>query len=308
LKTVFFGTPRWAVPSLEALVDSPIEVAGVVTNPDRPSGRGMELHPSPVKQAAVAAGLEVVQPSKARDPELAEWLRKVNPDVVTVVAYGKILPLDLLEIPAHGFVNVHFSILPDYRGAAPVQRALMDGVSETGVSIMRLTEGMDEGPVYVVERIGVGADDTAGEVGDRLAEIGARALVDTLAAIDAGAAVPTEQDHDRATYAPKIDDAEARVDWTRPSTAIRDHVRGLNPIPGAWTVLGDNRVKVLAARPTESELELEPGEADASSRGLIVGTGSGSVDLIEVQPAGRRRMSGADFARGLRPQGRLRFE
>jgi methionyl-tRNA formyltransferase len=305
LKTVFFGTPKWAIPTLEALMDSPIEVAGVVTNPDRPSGRGMKLQPSPVKESALAAGLDVMQPEKARDPSLADWVRARGADVATVVAYGKILPLDLLEVPLHGFVNVHFSLLPEYRGAAPVQRALMDGKTEAGVSIMRLTAGMDEGPVFALERVPVEPNDTAGSVGDRLAEVGAGLLVRTLLELDAGTAQPHDQDDARATYAPKITDEQARIDWASPADSIRNLVRGLNPAPGAWTTLGDRRLKVHAVGP--SEAELSPGQLAVVDDSLVVGTGEGSLELVEVQPAGKRRMPGSEFARGLRlePQARL---
>ena len=187
MRTVFFGTPQWAVPSLEALLASDIEVAAVVTNPDRPAGRGMELRPSPVKERALRAGLEVLQPQRARDPEFHDALERLAPDVSTVVAYGKILPASLLEIPPLGFVNLHFSLLPEYRGAAPVQRAVMDGRSVSGISIMVLTEGMDEGPVLVTTEEPIRDDDTAGSLGDRLAAIGSGRLVDALVAYGAGA-------------------------------------------------------------------------------------------------------------------------
>jgi methionyl-tRNA formyltransferase len=299
LKTVFFGTPAWAVPSLEALIESSIDVVGVVTNPDRPSGRGMKLTASPVKVAAAAAGLEVVQPAKARDPELADWLRGREADVATVVAYGKILPGDLLAVPPQGFVNVHFSLLPEYRGAAPVQRAVMEGRSETGVSIMRLTEGMDEGPVFANETLKIEPAETAGQVGDRLAAVGAALLIKTLLAIDSGDAVAVAQDHERATYAPKITDEEGEIDWSASSESIRDLVRGLNPAPGAWTTFEGKRLKIHATAP--SAATSAAGEMKLDGSALVAGTGSGSLELVEVQPAGKRRMTGAEFARGLRP-------
>jgi methionyl-tRNA formyltransferase len=295
------------VPSLRALLGSEIEVAGVVTVPDRPAGRGMELKPSPVKSAAIEAGLEVVQPAKARDPELRDWLVDRDPDVASVVAYGKILPASLLEIPRLGFVNVHFSILPAYRGAAPVQRAVMDGVEETGVSIMVLTEGMDEGPVLGVETTPVGPDDTAGEVGARLAELGGPLLVRSLAAYARGELTPAEQDHDAATYAPKVTPDDARIDWKKNATAIHDHVRGTNPAPGAWTSLGGERVKVHRTRLLGDDRGLAPGEIDPNGR-LVAGTGAGAIELAEVQMAGRVRMSGEELLRGLRVAPGMRFE
>ena len=287
------------MPSLQALLDSDIEVVGVVTNPDRPAGRGMELRPSPVKEAAVAAGVEVFQPEKARGPELAEWTRQAEADVAVVVAYGKILPGPLLEIPRLGFVNVHFSLLPRYRGAAPVQRALIDGVTETGVSIMVLTEGMDEGPVLAAEALTVEEDDTAGDVGERLSRIGADVLVPALKAYGDGSLRPVEQDHSAATYAPKISPDDARIDWTASSKQIRDLVRGCNPMPGAWTVLDGKRLKVHRIRAAADVGALAPAEATAGDA-LVVGTADVPVELEEVQLEGRRRMSGPELARGLR--------
>jgi methionyl-tRNA formyltransferase len=307
MRTVFFGTPRWAVPSLEALLESDIEVAAVVTNPDRPAGRGMALRPSPVKEHALGAGLEVLQPQKARSPEFHDALLELAPDVATVVAYGKILPGSLLAVPRLGFVNLHFSLLPEYRGAAPVQRAVMDGRSVSGVSIMVLTEGMDEGPVLAATEEPVTDDDTAGSLGDRLAAVGATGLVDALAAYEAGNLVPVEQDHARATYAPKITTEEAAIEWTESSGVIRNKVRGLNPVPGAWTTLRGERVKIWATR-ARAEAGLAPGELDVQDDALVVGTGDGALDLIEVQLQSKRPMSGADAARGLRLAPGERFE
>jgi methionyl-tRNA formyltransferase len=288
------------VPTLEALIGSDIEVAGVVTNPDRPAGRGMELQPSPVKRLALDAGIEVQQPEKARDPELAAWLSSLNADVATVVAYGKILPADLLAIPPHGFVNVHFSILPLYRGAAPVQRAVMEGRDETGVSIMVLTEGMDEGPVLAVETMPIDEGETAGEVGEKLALVGAPLLVESLEAYVSGTLLPTEQDGTAATYAPKITTEEARIDWSSSAARIRDLVRGLNPAPGAWTTLRDQRLKIHSVRDSLGAPALAPGTLDAPGGPLLVGTGDGILELVEVQMAGKKKMTGEELARGLR--------
>jgi methionyl-tRNA formyltransferase len=307
VRTVFFGTPRWAVPSLEALLASDIEVAAVVTNPDRPAGRGMEVRPSPVKERALRAGLEVVQPQRAKAPEFHDALGDLAPDVATVVAYGKILPASLLAIPRLGFVNLHFSLLPEYRGAAPVQRAVMDGRRVSGVSVMVLTEGMDEGPLLGATEEPIRDDDTAGSLGDRLAAIGSTLLVDTLAAYGAGELGPAEQDHDGATYAPKITTEEAAIDWTRPSAVIGNKVRGLNPSPGAWTTLRGKRTKIWAARSSVEE-GLGPGELDVRDGALLAGTGEGALELIEVQLQSKRSMSGADATRGLRLAPGERFE
>ena len=306
MRTVFFGTPQWAVPSLEALLASDIEVAAVVTNPDRPAGRGMELRASPVKEHALRAGLEVLQPQRARDPEFHDALEKLAPDVSSVVAYGKILPASLLAIPPLGFVNLHFSLLPEYRGAAPVQRAVMDGRYVTGISIMVLTEGMDEGPVLATTEERIRDDDTAGSLGDRLAEIGSGRLVDTLVSYGAGLA-PLDQDHDRATYAPKVTTEEAAIDWARPSLAIHNHVRGLNPVPGAWTTLRGKRLKIWSTRPIVGR-GLASGELDVWDGVLVAGTGGAPVELTEVQLQAKKPMSGAEAARGLRLAPGERFE
>ncbi len=256
----------------------------------------MELRPSPVKEEAAAAGIEVLQPRRAREPELEERLRALAPDVATVVAYGSILPGALLEVPRLGFVNLHFSLLPAYRGAAPVQRAIMNGDRVTGVSFMVLTEGMDEGPVLAEREVEIRPDDTAGTLGERLADLGAGMLVETMQAYANGEVQPREQDHERATYAPKIATEEARIDWTQPADRIVDLVRGLNPVPGAWTEWNGRRLKVLGAR--SSEDVLEPGTLKEAG-GLLAGTGTHAVDLTDVQLGGRRRMTGAELARGL---------
>ncbi|MFN2389790.1 MAG: methionyl-tRNA formyltransferase [Actinomycetota bacterium] len=304
---MFFGTPAWAVPSLDALLASDIEVAAVVTNPDRPAGRNLKTRPAPVKVAALEAGLEVLQPESARDPDLHDELQALAPDVATVVAYGKILPGALLRVPDLGFVNLHFSLLPAYRGAAPVARCLMDGCTETGVSVMVLTEGMDEGPVLATRAVPVAPDDTAGELGERLAHLGAPLLVETLAGYAEGGLVPIEQDHARATYAPKISSEERRIDWSQPAERIADLVRALEPAPGAWTSLRGGRVRIARAAAEPDGGRLVPGEIDATS-GLRVGTGRGVLRVLEVQPAGRRRMGGDEAARGLRPTPGERFD
>ena len=277
----------------------------MVTNPDRPAGRKLELHAPPVKQVALDAGIEVLQPEKARDEGFHRQLKAVGPDIAPVVAYGKILPRSLLDIPPFGFVNLHFSLLPAYRGAAPVQRALIDGVEQTAASVMVLTEGMDEGPVLGTSVVDVRDEDTAGTLGSRLAEIGAHLLVDCIYEYVAGRLTPVEQDHDAATYAPKITSDEARIDWAQPAKAIRNLIRGLNPAPGAWTTFKGERLKVLRASPHDANGR--PGQICDPAR-LVVATGEGGLQLVEVQPAGKRAMSGDDFARGHRPSGEDAFE
>lgn len=295
------------MPSLDALLDSDIEVAAVVTNPDRPAGRGMRSRPSPVKAAAAKAGVEVLQPESARDPMLAEALDAFGADVATVVAYGKILPGDLLERPRLGFVNLHFSLLPAYRGAAPVQRALMEGCRTTGVSIMVLSEGMDEGPVLARGEVAISDSDSLGSLGARLARVGASLLVRALPAYASGELEPRPQDHESATYAPKVSTEEARLDWARSTEALRNLVRACNPEPGAWTTVRGRRLKVFAAERAPGPPRLEPGAVDHTD-GLQVGCADGGLTLLEVQVAGRRRMSGAEAARGLRLEPGERFE
>lgn len=270
----------------------------MVTNPDRPGGRGMQLRPSPIKQRALEHDLEILQPERARDPELEQHLRAFDPDVATVVAYGSILPSSLLEIPAKGFVNVHFSLLPLYRGAAPVQRAVMDGRSRTGVSIMVLTEGMDEGPVLAHRATEVSDCDTAGTVGDRLAIEGARLLIETLPGYVAGELEPVPQADGEATYAPKVTSTEAHIDWNEPAHVIRARVRGLNPAPGAWSMLGETRLKLWSVAHAP-DVTLSPGQIE-SGDGLWVGTGTSGLEITEAQLQGKQRMSGIELARGLR--------
>lgn len=286
------------MPSLGALLGTDVDIAAVVTTPDRPAGRGMAVRPSPVKEAAVAEGLTVIQPETARDQSLDARLRDIAPDAAVVVAYGRILPASLLAIPARGFVNVHFSLLPAYRGAAPVQRAIINGDKVTGVSIMVLTEGMDEGPVLARRELAIGPDDSAGKIGEKLAVEGAELLVEVLDGYVHGAREPVPQDDAAATYAPKITIEEARIDWSLPSVRVRDLVRGLDPVPGAWTTEGDRRLKVFRVRPTEVE-PVEPGRV-IEGESLLVGTGDRPVELAEVQLAGKRRMTGNELVRGLR--------
>jgi methionyl-tRNA formyltransferase len=295
------------VPSLAALRESGFEVAAVVTNPDRPAGRGRVPRPPPVKVRAEAAGIDVLQPAGAREHGLAERLTRIDPVVAVVVAYGRILPEALLEIPRFGFVNVHFSLLPAYRGAAPVQRALIDGRDETGVSIMVLSAGMDEGPVLTSRPVPVEDEDTAATLGSRLAEAGAALLPPSLRAYVAGEVVPRPQDHSRATYAPKVSAEEARIEWRRPAETVRNLVRGCNPEPGAWTTLRATRVRVLEVSPAPGARVLAPGEL-RFERELLVGSSDGLLALDRIQLAGGRPMSGPEAARGLRLEPGERFE
>ena len=259
----------------------------------------MRLAERPVADRARKLGLPLYQPERPQEEEIRSLFASQRVDAAVVVAYGSILPRELIEAPPLGFVNLHFSLLPRYRGAAPVARAIMDGVIETGVSTMVLTEGLDEGPVLARRPVIVGPDETSGSLGQRLAEIGAGLLIESLRAYSEGKLKPEPQDHAAATYAPKIADEEARVTWASPRRAIRDLVHALNPAPGAWTTLRGTRLKVHGVQTSSESRKLYAGELWAGAE-LWIGTADGTLALTEVQLAGRRRMTGAELARGLR--------
>jgi methionyl-tRNA formyltransferase len=300
MRIVFLGTPPPAVPALQALIDADdIDVVAVITNPDRPSGRGHKLTPPPVKVAAEAAGIEVWQPTKPR--EVLDDLRALDVDACAVVAYGSILPRDVLDAGGRGFVNLHFSLLPAWRGAAPVQHSIRAGDEETGVSCFVLEEGMDTGPVLTTARTRIGTEETAGELMARLADLGAPVLVQALRGLVDGSIAPVPQDHRLATLAPKITPDDARLDWSRDAEEIDRAVRAHNPMPGAHTTLRGDRLKVHRARPVTGDGE--PGRViRTEDGGPVVACGARAVLLEEVQPAGKPRMAGGDFANGYRPQ------
>ncbi|MEA2453552.1 MAG: methionyl-tRNA formyltransferase [Actinomycetota bacterium] len=257
----------------------------------------MKLTPTPVKVAAQGLGLEIIQ-DKARSESLHDRLVELEPDVAVVVAYGSILPASLLEVPAKGFVNLHFSLLPAYRGAAPVQRAIMNGEKVSGASIMVLTEGMDEGPVLARFELPILTEDSTATYGAKLADIGAELLVDVVPDYVDGRSTPVEQDHATATYAPKLTTDDARIDWSLSSSEIHDQVRACDPEPGAWTTFQGVRLKVFRTTLAGTS-RLTPGELDVHDGTLMVGTGVGILRLDEVQPATKKKMAGTDFARGL---------
>lgn len=286
------------MPSLKALVEEGHEIVAVVTNPDKPIGRSGQLAPPPVKEAALDADLAVVQPERVRDGSFAGVLRDLAPDLCIVVAYGKILPPPLLDIPPLGFMNVHFSLLPRYRGAAPMQHALIDGAAVTGVSLMRLTAGMDEGPLLATRPARIYEDDTAATLGMRLAVLGSRLLSETLPAYARGELCARDQDHALASYAPKITSQEARIDWRCGARVIRNVVRGLNPEPVAWTTFRDSRMRVLRCS-VAFDRRIPPGDVAFTDR-LLAGTASHALVIEEAQIAGKRPMGGAEMARGWR--------
>ncbi|HWP35488.1 MAG TPA: methionyl-tRNA formyltransferase [Thermodesulfobacteriota bacterium] len=306
------GTAAFAVPSLRALVAAGHTVPLVVTQPDRPAGRGQVPTPPPVKVAAAALGLPVWQPESLRDPAAAERLARLAPDAIAVAAYGKILPPAILDIPRLGCVNVHASLLPKYRGAAPVQWALYHGEPETGVTIMRMDPGLDTGPILLARRVPVGPDEDAEALTARLAEMGAAALVEALARLEAGDLVPVPQDDAAATYAPPLRKEQGRIDWRRPARMLHNQVRAFRPWPGSLTLFEGRPVKVLRTRvlegPAGPTRPGEPGEVvGVGPEGIAVATGEGVLLLAEVQPAGGRAMGGAEFARGARITPGMRF-
>jgi methionyl-tRNA formyltransferase len=301
LRLVFAGTPQPAVPALEALLASRHDVVAVVTRPDAPAGRGRTLRPSPVRERAEAAGLEVLTPDHPRDPAFQERLREIGPDCCPVVAYGALVPQPVLDLPTHGWVNLHFSLLPAWRGAAPVQHALLHGDEVTGATTFRLEAGMDTGPVYGVTTEDVRPDDTAGDLLDRLATAGAGLLVATLDGIEEGALEPRPQPADGISLAPKITVADARIDWTAPGLHVDRRVRACTPAPGAWTTFRDKRVKLGPVALTDQVLA--PGEV----RDGLVGTGTTAVRLGGVRPEGKGAMAAVDWLRGLRLEPGERF-
>jgi methionyl-tRNA formyltransferase len=301
LRLVFAGTPEPAVPSLDALLASRHDVVAVVTRPDAPAGRGRTLRPSPVRARAEAAGVEVLTPDHPRDPEFQERLRALAPDCCPVVAYGALIPQPVLDIPRLGWVNLHFSLLPAWRGAAPVQHALLHGDEVTGATTFLLEAGMDTGPVFGVTTEDVRPTDTAGDLLDRLSRAGAGLLVATLDGLEEGALQAVPQPADGVSLAPKITVADARVDWTAPALRVDRLVRACTPAPGAWTTFREKRVKLGPVRVTDEVLE--PGEV----REGLVGTGTTAVQLGEVRPEGKGAMPAADWLRGLRPEPGERF-
>ena len=295
---VFGGTPEFAVPALDALLASPHRVVAVYTQPDRPAGRGRRARPSPVKQRAVEQGLRVRQPASLKPADEQRRLAQLRPDLMVVVAYGLILPEAVLETPALGCVNIHASLLPRWRGAAPIQRAVMAGDAETGVSIMRMEAGLDTGPVLLREAVAIGAEETAGDLHDRLAVLGARLIVEVLEGLDGLVAEP--QPEVGVTYAAKIDKAEARVDWARSAVDVDRQIRGLSPFPGAWIPVSGERVKLLRSRVIGGEGV--PGE---HLGGFRVACGSGAVEVLEAQREGKRPMAAAEVLRGMALPARL---
>ncbi len=299
MRILFWGTPAFAIPTLRALAEEGHDVVGVVTQPDRPAGRGRTVAMSPVKQVAHEDALPVLQPARADDSAFQRDIAELEPEISVVVAYGQILRSEVLSLPKHGSINVHASLLPQLRGAAPVHWAILRGLDVTGISIMRMDEGLDSGPVLFQVEEPIRADESAGELGMRLSQIGAEAMVEILAMLDTGL-VPDEhaQNHEQATYAPKIDRSTAKIDWSQPAVEVARWIRGMDPRPGAWSTLENSSIKLF--RPRIEIHSGTPGEVlDVDPEvGALIAAGEDAVRIREVQPAGKRRMAAAEWIRG----------
>jgi methionyl-tRNA formyltransferase len=311
MRVVFMGTPAFAVPTLQHLVNSECSVVGVVCQPDRPSGRGRNIQFGPVKTLAVAKNLPVVQPEKMKDPKLLEALRSWNPDVIVVAAYGRILPQVILDIPPKGCLNVHGSLLPKYRGAAPIQWALINGESKTGVTIMVMDAGMDTGAILEQAVVPISPEDTAGDVADRMAELGGGLLVSTLEKWMAGTIEAHAQNESEATLAPILKKEDGLLDWRQSATTIANRIRGLSPWPGGYTFVNGERWGIWSVRvesnaeeglhDTQAEPQQEPGTIIEISKQMIwVQTGKGVLRILEIQPANKKRMAVGDYLAGHR--------
>ena len=313
MRIIFAGTPEPAVVALEKLLASSHEVVAVITRPDAKKGRGRTLHPSPVKTLAQEHGIEVLTPSTLRPgtedgDNLRQRLAELQPEAIPVVAYGNLISKDLLDVARHGWVNLHFSLLPAWRGAAPVQAAIAAGDDITGASTFRIEEGLDTGPVFGTVTEAITGTDTADDLLTRLAYSGADLLVATMDGLEAGTLEPQAQSGE-ATYAPKISTAAARIDWAQPAFAIDRHIRAHSPGPGAWTLLDDARLKVGPVRVTEGiDKHLASGEALINKDAVYIGTATQPVQLDRIQPPGKKMMNAADWARGLEKNAEVRFQ
>jgi methionyl-tRNA formyltransferase len=299
MRLVYLGTPAFAVPSLERLCAAGHNVAAVFTQPDRPRGRGQREAASPVKEAALRLGLAVHQPERIRRPEALELLRALAPDAMAIVGYGQIIPQTAIDIPPLGIINVHGSLLPKYRGAAPIQWAVANGEARTGVTTMRIDAGLDTGDMLLARETEIGPEETAVELGVRLAEMGADLLVETLAGIEAGRIAPRKQDPALATYAPLLKKEDGLIDWSGAAPAIHNRARGLQPWPGAYTSFRGQKLHIWRSRPVTAAAGSQRGDF-VGMKPPVVTCGEGALELVEVQMEGRRRMSGADFANGQR--------
>ena len=298
IRTVFMGTPDFALATFEGLIEAGCNLVGVYTQPDRPKGRGNKLAAPPVKELAVKHGLPVFQPPKLRAPEVVEQLRGLRPELIVVVAYGQILPQAVLEIPRYGCINVHASLLPKYRGAAPINQAIIDGETETGVTTMLMDAGLDTGDMLVKCRIAIDANETAGQLHDRLAMLGREAMAETLKRLCAGKLVAEKQDDSLSCYAPMLKKEDGLIDWRQSATRVHNLVRGLDPWPGAYTRLGTEVLKIAATR-VDPQLSGPPGTVlRAAADGVRIACGDGALVIGELQLPGKKRLPAGDFLRG----------
>jgi len=297
LRTVFMGTPDFALQTLQGLIDAGCKMVGVYTQPDRPKGRGKQLAAPPVKVLAQKYDIPVYQPLKLRQPEAVAELEALAPDLIVVVAYGQILPKSVLEIPAHGCINVHASLLPKYRGAAPINKAIIDGETETGITTMYMDVGLDTGDMLVKKTLSIGPEETAGELHDRLASLGRETMEETLRQLCAGTLQREVQDDEQSTYASMMKKEDGRIDWNLSAQEIHNHVRGLDPWPGAYTTLNGELLKLAETSPEAAE-GLPGSVIAADKNGVCVACGSGSLRIQQLQLAGRKRLAAADFLRG----------
>ena len=301
LKIVYMGTPDFAVPPLRALQESDHQVLAVVTQPDRPKGRGRKLAPPPVKKTAAAFGIPVIQPETVRSENFHQRMRQLAPDLFVVVAFGQILPPSLLAIPAMGAVNVHASLLPRHRGAAPIQWAIIEGDEETGVTTMMMDKGMDTGDILLMEKTAITADETAAELHDRLSEMGAPLLLATIRRLQSGDLMPTPQDPEKATYAPMLKKTDGEIDWSQPAERIARRIRGMTPWPGAYTFSDGMRLKIFKARVLERDISVPPGTILECMPGeLRVATGKSALAISEIQGKSGKRLPIDDFLCGCR--------
>ncbi|MGF7086794.1 methionyl-tRNA formyltransferase [Kroppenstedtia sanguinis] len=300
IRIVFMGTPDFSVPSLQTLVAEGARVVGVVTQPDRPQGRKRELTPPPVKVAASELGLPVFQPERLRNPENVRQLLAWEPDLIVTAAYGQILPREILEAPGYGCINVHASLLPKYRGGAPIHHALIQGEKETGVTIMYMVEALDAGDMLTRRSIPIQAEDDVGTLHDKLAQVGAELLAETVPALVEGKVKPVSQDDSQATYAPNIRREDERIDWSRSALQLVNQIRGLRPWPVAFTLWKGEPLKIWRAEPASVRETAAPGTVlSQTQEGVLVATGEGgALRILELQPAGKRRMTAAEFSRG----------
>jgi methionyl-tRNA formyltransferase len=298
IRTIFMGTPDFALATLQGLLDFGLNLVGVYTQPDRPKGRGNKLAAPPVKELALQQQIPVFQPQKLRDPTVVEQLKQLRPDLLVVVAYGQILPKAVLEIPQYGCINVHASLLPKYRGAAPINKAIVDGETETGVTTMYMDVGLDTGAMLVKRSLAIGANETAGQLHDRLALLGREALDETLKRLCAAELSAQPQDDSLSNYAPMMKKEDGRIDWKQPAAVVHNLVRGLDPWPGAYTQLGGEVLK-LAATSVDANLCGEPGTVlQADAAGVRIACGTGALVVGELQLPGKKRLAAADFLRG----------